>query len=296
MSWNRSERKKTGERRKKVFHSSFSILHFTFYIVPLALVCGAVLWWATAASNGDAHDRGKARPSRIAEAATNRTSAARLVRAKGVGLTDGKSRAAKRPQVVERGPTNKVDLTRNVKPPTVLGCNYYECVSGGRPLFARPIFTNSAENIIGGLLSARPGERFVPVELGEDFDNDFAESLKSPTLTTEDDTPESAIVKEAVAKAKEMIAEGMAAGQKPSEVVMSMRDEMNRIADYRDMLQEDFDSLKETATAERIMAYLKEANMLLDEFGAEHLDLPEDEIEEINRRLAGSNQKEKVHE
>ena len=290
MAWNRSDT--SNQRGAGCGRRSVPFVLFVAF-VPLALVCGVVLWWATAASNGDAHDRGKARPSRIAEAATNRTSAARLVRAKGVGLTDGKSRAAKRPQVVERGPTNRVELTKNVKPPTVLGCNYYECVSGGRPLFTKPIFTNSAENIIGGLLSAKPGERFVPVELGEDFDKDFADSLNAPIVIGEDDTHADVILKEAVSKAKDQIAAGMESGQKPSEVITAMRDEMNRIADYRDLLQEDFDKLKETGSAEKIMAYLKEANMLLDEFGADHLDLPEDEIEEINRRLSGDDNDQK---
>ena len=183
-------------------------------------------------------------------------------------------------------PTNRVELTKNVKPPTVLGCNYYECVSGGRPLFTKPIFTNSAENIIGGLLSARPGERFVPVDLGEDFDNDFAASLEVPIEVTTDDSPDNVIIKDAVSRAKKLIAESMSRGQKPSEVVMSMRDEMNKVADYRDLLQEDFDALKETGSADEIESYLKEANALLDEFGAARLDLPEDEIEEINTRLS----------
>ena len=78
----------------------------------------------------------------------------------------------------------------------------------------------------------------------------------------------------------------MANGHRPSEIVTAMRDEMNRVADYRDLLQEDFDKIEETGTAHQIEAYLKEANLLLDEFGAEHLDLPDDEVEEINGRLA----------
>ena len=190
------------------------------------------------------------------------------------------------PSARPSAPTNAVLLTKNVTPPTVLGCNYYECVSGGRPLFTKPIFTNSAENIIGGLLSARPGERFVPVELGEDFDNDFAASLEVPIEVTADDSPDNAIVKEAVSRAKKLIAESMSRGQKTTEVVMSMRDEMNKVADYRDLLQEDFDALKETGSADEIESYLKEANALLDEFGAARLDLPEDEVEEINARLS----------
>ena len=288
MSWNRSERKKTGERRKKIFHSSFSILHFTFYIVPLALLCGVAVWLMVG-RGGSAAPAPRPKAPRSGVIGIDMRTSAKAAKAAERARGSRSGAHAARPA----GPTNRVELTKNVKPPTVLGCNYYECVSGGRPLFTKPIFTNSAENIIGGLLSARPGERFVPVELGEDFDMDFEESLKSPIVINDDDSIENAVTKEAVIKAKEQIAAGMESGQKPSEVVMSMRDEMNRIADYRDLLQEDFDKLKETAGAEKIMSYLKEANMLLDEFGAEHLDLPEDEIEEINKRLSGTGQDQK---
>ncbi|MBQ2631449.1 MAG: hypothetical protein IJG13_17365, partial [Kiritimatiellae bacterium] len=117
------------------------------------------------------------------------------------------------------------------------------------------------------------------------FDVDFEASLASPIEVSEDDEHDTAMLKAAVAKAKDQIAAGMKAGRRPSEVVTSMRDEMNKIADYRDLLQEDFNRVKETGSAHQIEAYLKEANQLLDEFGAEHLDLPDDEVEEINRRL-----------
>lgn len=288
MSWNRKGSKKEEVKRKKASHFTFSVLRFTFYIVPLALAFGVALWWMMRQGGGSAAPAHKA-PRSGAIGIDLRTSP-KAAKSAGLARATGGGPAAARPVA----PTNKVELTKNVRPPTVLGCNYYECVSGGRPLFAKPIFTNSAENIIGGLLSARPGERFLPVDLGEDFDMDFEESLKSPIVIKDDDSIEDALIKEAVIKAKEQIAAGMESGQKPSEVVMSMRDEMNRIADYRDLLQEDFDKMKETADAEKIMSYLREANMLLDEFGAERLDLPEDEIEEISKRLsdAGQNQKE----
>ena len=242
--------------------------------VLLVLSAGGV-WWAVRGPAQPAGPAQKARRGRIAEASP----------AASPSSADSRPAAPPRPDARRSGPTNRVELTKNVKPPTVLGCNYYECVSGGRPLFARPVFTNSAENIIGGLLAARPGERFVPVELGEDFDMDFEASLASPIEVSEDDDHDTATLKAAVAKAKEQIAAGMKAGQRPSEVVTSMRDEMNKIADYRDLLQEDFNRVKETGSAHQIEAYLREANQLLDEFGAEHLDLPDDEVEEINRRL-----------
>lgn len=193
-------------------------------------------------------------------------------------------------------PTGTVELTKNVTPPAVLKNNFYNAVSGGRPLFRRPIFKRHSENTIGGLLAARPGERFLPVEFDDEFDEDFAKSLDEQIEVSPDDTEEDKVLKQAVKKAKQQIAEAMKAGQKPSEVVADMRDEMNRVADYRDLLQEDFDKLKETATAAKIEAYLKEANKLLDEFGAEHLDLPEDEVEMINERLENNPEGEESQE
>ena len=57
------------------------------------------------------------------------------------------------------------------------------------------------------------------------------------------------------------------------------------MADYRDRLEEDFLKLKEHGSADDIEAYQKEANELLKEFGADPLDLPDDEVEWINDRL-----------
>lgn len=278
MAWNRNDSKSLhGVASAERKHSVPPVL-----LVPLAMAAlAAGVWWALCggrAGRATKPDREGRAPSRPPSQHGCTVASAKPPYRRG-----GATAPAKSP--LRAGPTNRVALTKNVKPPTVLGCNYYECVSGGRPLFARPVFTNSAENIIGGLLAARPGERFVPVELGEDFDEDFRASLGSPIEVSEDDDHDTATLKAAVAKAKEQIAAGMQAGQRPSEVVTSMRDEMNKIADYRDLLQADFDRVKETGSAHQIEAYLKEANQLLDEFGAEHLGLPDDEVEEINRRL-----------
>ena len=242
------------------------------------------LWLSNSRRSVDLHDHSESGTAHIAPsvaAHNNKKSTTELI----VAVPDGTS-AVTSSNPRHSGPTNKVVRTKNTPPPTVLGCDYYLCVIGGRPLFAKPAFSNSAENIIGGLLSSRPGERFLPVELGQDFDDDFVESLKTPITIGADDTDDMVILKNAVIKAKSQIEVWMAKGQKPSEAITAMRDEMNKIADWRDLMQDDFNKIKETGTANDIETYLKEANQLLDEFGADHLDLPDDEIEEINARLA----------
>ena len=140
MSWNRNDSSgKRGSRRGRRGVPFVLLVAF----VPFALACGVVAWWA-AGRGENTGGKTRARGVLIADRASKRPA-----RAAGEGSSSpsGADSMARR-----LGPTNKVVLTANVKPPTVLGCNYYECVSGGRPLFEKPIFTNSAENIIGGLL------------------------------------------------------------------------------------------------------------------------------------------------
>jgi hypothetical protein len=182
-------------------------------------------------------------------------------------------------------PTNKINLTKRVVPPKVLGNLFYKSVSGGRLLFKEPIFKYHSENILAGILTARPGERLLPVNFDAEFDKDFVRSMKEDIILGDDVTSDDGRVKEAVKKFKDMIHDASLRGERPSEIIMSMRDEMNRVADYRELLSEDFDKVKNEGSAQEIEDYLKEANELLKEFGADPLDLPDDEISIINERL-----------
>ena len=293
MGWNGSDRGRGetaaperpavyGPQRATVYRSRLATWLSAIAAIAVAGTC-LWLWLSHSRRSADLHDHSESGTTHIAPsvaAHNNKKSTTKPI----VAIPDGTC-AVTSSKLRHSGPTNKVVRTKNTPPPTVLGCDYYLCVIGGRPLFAKPAFSNSAENIIGGLLSSKPGERFLPVELGQDFDDDFVESLKTPIMIGADDPDETVILKNAVIRAKSQIEAGMAKGQKPSEIITAMRDEMNKIADWRDLMQEDFNKIKETGTANDIETYLKEANQLLDEFGADHLDLPDDEIEEINARL-----------
>ena len=140
------------------------------------------------------------------------------------------------------------------------------------------IFTNAFENFIADILTAKPGERFLEVEVGDWFDEAFVEALKSPTGVLPDDSEAVAATKTAVAEARASIAEHVRAGGSPREVVLEARAELNKIADYRDRLQEGFHGLLlQEDDPEILRMYVTEANDMLKEYGALPLDAPDDD-------------------
>lgn len=141
------------------------------------------------------------------------------------------------------------------------------------------IFTNAFENFIADVLTAKPGERFLEVELGDWFDEEFKASLKTPIGVLPGDSDEVAATKEAVAAAKKSIAEHVKGGAaRPRDVVLEARAELNKIADYRDKLQEGFHGmLLQEDDPQILRMYVKEANELLKEYGALPLDAPGDD-------------------
>lgn len=185
--------------------------------------------------------------------------------------------------------TNTPVKTAEVKPPKILVADiFFECKdTTGRPLYKRPFFKHHAENFIYDVMTATPGERFIEVQLDSDFDDSFAESLKEPIVIKPDDSDEVKAAKELMIETKKRVEEYMRDGVLPSEVVTDARSELNKIADYRDLIQEELDKYKEKSDSlEDIKAFVSEANKLLDEYHAMPVSLSPSEIDEINERIA----------
>lgn len=140
-----------------------------------------------------------------------------------------------------------------------------------------PLFKNDFENYIVSFITATPGERFFEIDIGDEMDESFKASLTNNIVVKADDPAEIAAIKNATIQAKEEIRMRMAEGMRPSEVLVSIRDEMNKIADMRDKLQDEFNAilLKGTDPAE-VLKFAKEANELLAEYDALPLDAPDD--------------------
>ena len=147
----------------------------------------------------------------------------------------------------------------------------------------KPIFSNTFENVLCQIVTAEPGERFLELDLVDDFDEKFKMALKNPVAVSENDDEYVAELKKVVREATDEVRQAVADGRKPSEVILEARDELNRIADYRDQLQEAFNkNVLQATDPKEVLRLAEEANQMLDEYGALHIDAPlnEDDAED----------------
>lgn len=274
MSWNRSN---SPERRdgRRVRRRVPSVLIVA--LLSLALACGVVLWWSAGRGerpSAEGRPRGKAA---ISDAAGKQGSRRRSFVAKTQPV---KTAAVQKPEIG--------DADVFFAPKTLGRIVTWKVVDP-------PVFTNQFEGFVADVLTAVPGERFLDAELDDEFDNAFWESLKHEIVIDADDSEKVAAMKQAVIEAKEEVRKRAAGGERPRDIVLAARDELNKIADYRDKIQEAFNEylLKETNPAE-ILKFEREANALLDEYGACHIDGPHDE--ETAYEMMVSSKEEKIQE
>jgi hypothetical protein len=141
----------------------------------------------------------------------------------------------------------------------------------------KPVFKNTFENFVGSIITAIPGERFLEIDLEDEFDEAFKASLTNRIEVTSEDSEETAELKRAVIEAKEEVRRQVANGMRPRDIVIAARDELNKVADYRDNLQQEFDNYLVTQKdPTEVLQFVKEANDILAEYGALPLDAPDD--------------------
>lgn len=180
-------------------------------------------------------------------------------------------------------------LTTNAAPPEISRADViFEPRKSLIVTIPRPkgvIFTNAFENFLGEIMTATPGERFLEVDLGEWFDEAFLESLKTRIEIQPSDSDSVAATKQAVIDAKKAIAEYVNEGRTPSQVVLEAREELNKIADYRDKLQNDFHvMLTMEDDPEILKMYVDEANKMLKDYATPPLEAPEN-IDDLKQMI-----------
>ena len=265
MAWNRPSEDKVkvrGERRN---------VHLKGLVAGAVVVLGAaVAWWLLSDSGG----RGATRPTvqkngRIQDVAQKRPN--------GKGVL---SEYIGKVQLVHEKPsTNAADQAQAEA--EALRKKFGRIVVWTP--HEKPIFSNTFENVLCQIVTAEPGERFLELDLVDDFDEKFRMALKNPVAVSKDDDEYVAELKKVVREATEEVRQAVAEGRKPSEVILEARDELNRIADYRDQLQEAFNkNVLQTTDPKEVLRLAEEANRMLDEYGALHIDAPlnEEDAEE----------------
>lgn len=140
-----------------------------------------------------------------------------------------------------------------------------------------PVFKNTFESFVGSVMTAIPGERFLDIDLEDEFDEAFQSSLTNKIEITKEDSEEVVALKQAVIDAKNEVRRLVQQGQRPRDIVLEARNELNKIADYRDGLQSEFDKYLVTEKdPNEVLKFVKEANEMLEEYGALPLDAPDD--------------------
>lgn len=179
------------------------------------------------------------------------------------------------------------EKTAEVEPPEITHAKILEFYHSINPTLVRDheLFKHDSDIMIADVITARPGERLIDLELDRNFDRNFAESLAEPIAPHEKDTEDDKLVKESVMKTREMLAESMAAGESPAKIIKEARDDLNKIADYRDLLESELHKLAEKEDEQYLDDFVAEANKLLDEYGAFHIKLGKRTRAKVRERM-----------
>ena len=141
---------------------------------------------------------------------------------------------------------------------------------------AYAIFNHHSENEIACLLTLRPGETLVGTPIyGKRFTEDFLKSCEEPIIVTEDDTPEQAELKRLMNETKIDLRQRMAEGEDLGQILLDTRAEYQRLASYRQSLQQEINELKkdDSLSMEDIDDFVEAANKMLEEKGIAPLKL-----------------------
>lgn len=135
-----------------------------------------------------------------------------------------------------------------------------------------PVFKHPSESEIATLLSVNSGEQLVGgIAYDANFEQDFLAALKEPVEYSEDDTEQDRVVKAAVEEAKKELAERVRKGEKIGDILRREREEIQRLAAYRQSLQGMVMNAVEDSTLSDadVNDYFKAANKMLSDSGLE---------------------------
>lgn len=128
-------------------------------------------------------------------------------------------------------------------------------------------FRTRTENMLLMMVNARPGERMQGLFLYPNFKQDFEASLSNKIEIYPTDPPEVVANKEEVARLKEEIRKLVEQGQSAEEILTAIRDEHNKIADYRIELQQKANTLRRSGKVTEAEKFIQETNKTLEQYG-----------------------------
>ena len=135
----------------------------------------------------------------------------------------------------------------------------------------RRLFKHSSERAIQKVLLVKPGAKVIGNPIPRNFDENFRESLKTEITFEPEDTPEDIEMKKSMIAVKKELADRMARGESPSEVLKTEIAELRRLAKYRSNLQKQVNEMKREGTEQEAADLKKAANQMLQENGLKPL-------------------------
>ncbi len=135
-----------------------------------------------------------------------------------------------------------------------------------------PVFKHPSESEIATLLTTDSGEQlFGGIVYDASFEQDFLAALKEPVEYSEDDSEQDRVVKAAVEEAKKELAERVRKGEKIGDILRQEREEIQRLAAYRQSLQGlVMDAVEDSSLSDSdVNDYFKAANQMLMDNGIE---------------------------
>ncbi len=145
------------------------------------------------------------------------------------------------------------------------------------------LFKTYSENYIVGLMRTEAGMPAINLRLPKNFDEEFKARIADPVEILPDDTEEDIALKNQMVELKHKMAELIAEGFTPTEIIKNERNEINRLARIRTNAMKDLAELRRNgATKEEVELYVEAANKMMDEYGVKHIKLPLEKLPKIS--------------
>lgn len=139
------------------------------------------------------------------------------------------------------------------------------------------LFKHRSENMIGGLLSIRPGSAVAGTEVynHKAFLEDFLESCKEPVEYLDTDTPQERALKQEVELVKQELLERFRNGEDIAEILSETRSELQRLGEVSKLMQDEIrNALRDGSLSdEDVEDYVRAANIVLESKGANPISI-----------------------
>ncbi len=143
----------------------------------------------------------------------------------------------------------------------------------GSNIWPRALFKTREENMVAGLVTAKPGTRIVLSGFMPGEEERLLASLDIPVEFEDIDTPDERKVKEYMVGVKAELKAAVAKGEKITDIIQDMRNELNSYANYRDKLRMAHHLAMKEGTPKEAEEFRQEANKMLEEYGMDPIPI-----------------------